>query len=152
MKTLSVAELHALTAKRRRPRNLEGPLQAEIVAALRDRGLMAFAIPNGGKRALATAKRLKVEGVQAGVPDICVPMPSARTVWLEVKHGRGATSAAQDAMHARLRLLGHRVEVVRSVADALAVFATATADSPQTREAHAEGLGSGERREGKVER
>ena len=124
MKTLSVAELHALTGKpRRKPRNLEGPLQADIVAALRNRGLMAFAIPNGGMRSKATAARLRVEGVQAGVPDICVPGPSGRTTWLEVKHGRGATSAAQDAMHARLRLLGHRVEVVRSVADALAVCA-----------------------------
>lgn len=108
--------------KRRKPRNLEGPLQADIVAALRGRGLMAFAIPNGGKRSLTTARRLKVEGVQAGVPDICVPMPSARTVWLEVKHGRGATSDAQDQMHARLRMLGHRVEIVRSVDEALAVF------------------------------
>jgi hypothetical protein len=122
---LTTAAYHALVGgtKRARPRNLEGPLQAEIVAALRDRGLMAFAIPNGGKRSKATAARLKVEGVQAGVPDICVPMASAQTVWLEVKHGRGPTSTAQDEMHARLRLLGHRVEVVRSVVEALAVFA-----------------------------
>jgi len=121
---LTAAAYRALVgAKRARPRNLEGPLQAEIVAALRDHGLMAFAIPNGGKRSKATAGRMKAEGVLAGVPDICVPMPSARTVWLEVKHGRGPTSGAQDEMHARLRLLGHRVEVVRSVGDALAVFA-----------------------------
>lgn len=37
-------------------------------------GLM-FAIPNGGKRAMTTARRLKAEGVHAGVPDIFLPVP-----------------------------------------------------------------------------
>lgn len=103
-------------------RHAESQIQRAIVAALRARGLVCFAIPNGGARRHIEAAIMKGEGVQAGVPDLCVPMPAARTVWLEVKAGRNKPTAAQDAMHARLRLLGHRVEVVRSVDEAMAVF------------------------------
>jgi len=35
---------------------------------------LLYAIPNGGFRHKATAKRLKDEGVKAGVPDICLPV------------------------------------------------------------------------------
>ena len=34
-----------------------------------------FAIPNGGKRGIRTAARLKQEGVQAGIPDIFLAVP-----------------------------------------------------------------------------
>lgn len=34
-----------------------------------------YHIPNGGKRYATTAKRLKAEGVKAGVPDLCLPVP-----------------------------------------------------------------------------
>lgn len=37
--------------------------------------VFAFAIPNGGRRALREAARLKLLGVTAGVADICVLMP-----------------------------------------------------------------------------
>jgi hypothetical protein len=36
---------------------------------------LLFAVPNGGQRSKATAGKLKAEGVQAGVPDICLPVP-----------------------------------------------------------------------------
>lgn len=42
---------------------------------------LLFAVPNGGARSKATAGRLKAEGVRAGVPDICLPVP---------RHGYGA--------------------------------------------------------------
>ena len=34
-----------------------------------------YAIPNGGHRDVRVAARLKAEGVKAGVPDICLPIP-----------------------------------------------------------------------------
>lgn len=34
-----------------------------------------FAIPNGGLRNPATAGQMKAEGVRAGVPDLCLPVP-----------------------------------------------------------------------------
>lgn len=41
----------------------------------RTRDLPIFAIPNGGHRHIAVAKKMSAEGVQAGVPDICVAVP-----------------------------------------------------------------------------
>jgi hypothetical protein len=39
---------------------------------------LMFAIPNGGLRNMATAARLKAEGVKAGVPDIFLPVARLR--------------------------------------------------------------------------
>lgn len=46
-----------------------------------------YAIPNGGARSKATAGRLKAEGVKAGVPDICLPLPTATAgaLYIELK-------------------------------------------------------------------
>lgn len=35
-----------------------------------------FAVPNGGKRSIGLAVKLKAEGVKRGVPDIVIPFPS----------------------------------------------------------------------------
>ena len=35
---------------------------------------MLYAVPNGGHRHVATAIKLKREGVRAGVPDLCLPV------------------------------------------------------------------------------
>lgn len=35
---------------------------------------MIFAIPNGGDRHIAVAKKLRAEGVKAGVLDLCLPV------------------------------------------------------------------------------
>ena len=35
---------------------------------------LIFAIPNGGKRNITTATRLKMEGVKPGVPDLMLPV------------------------------------------------------------------------------
>jgi len=101
----------------------ESQIQRAIVTALRLRGLTVFAIPNGGARRRVEAAIMRGEGVLPGVPDLCVPGPSGRTTWLEVKAPKGRVTELQDQMHARLRMLGHRVEIVRSVDEALAVFA-----------------------------
>ena len=62
--------------------------QAELVKWFRRKygPIRIFAIPNGGFRSMATAGRLKVEGVSPGVPDLCVP---AWQLWIEMKRLRG---------------------------------------------------------------
>ena len=48
---------------------------ARVAMDPRTRDLPIFAIPNGGKRHVVTAMKLKAEGVKAGVPDIFVAVP-----------------------------------------------------------------------------
>jgi hypothetical protein len=47
-----------------------------------------YAVPNGGKRNIITAKRLKKEGVSSGVPDLCFPKWRLR---IEMKRQKGGT-------------------------------------------------------------
>lgn len=48
--------------------------------------VLIFAIPNGGARSKATAGKLKVEGVVAGIPDLFVP---EWKLWIEMKRVKG---------------------------------------------------------------
>jgi len=45
-----------------------------------------FAIPNGEKRSISVANRLKCEGVTRGVPDLFIP---EWRLWIEMKKGKG---------------------------------------------------------------
>lgn len=79
-------------------------------------GVLIYAIPNGGHRAVSVAKRLKAEGVVAGVPDLHIP---AWRLWVEMKRVKGGTlSLEQKAMIAYLEAIGHRVIVGRGATDA----------------------------------
>jgi len=102
----------------------EHQVQKAICQYLDMRGVMYFAIPNGGKRNLITAKKLKAEGVKAGVPDICI-IHDGQTYFLEVKRpktltvGKGRLSLTQKAMIERIKEAGAEVAVVYSVADVI---------------------------------
>ena len=54
---------------------------------------LMFHIPNGGKRNIAEATRFKAEGVKAGVPDICLPVPrdTYHGLWIELKRTKHGT-------------------------------------------------------------
>lgn len=96
----------------------EHVIQREIVRALRADGFLVFAIPNGGRRNVVTATRLKAEGVMAGVPDLFVADYGG--FFLEVKTETGKLSAAQDEMAQALFERGFPTFTVRSVAEAQA--------------------------------
>lgn len=81
-------------------------------------GVLIFAIPNGGHRAISTAKRLNAEGVVPGIPDLHVP---AWRLWVEMKRVKGGKlSAEQEAMILHLEGLGHKVVVGKGAEDASA--------------------------------
>lgn len=69
--------------------------QRELVRWFRQtyKGVRIFAIPNGGQRSMATAARLKAEGVSSGVPDLFVP---AWGLWVEMKRSKGGSVSAEQ--------------------------------------------------------
>jgi hypothetical protein len=77
---------------------------------------LGFAIPNGGARHIAVARKLKAEGVKAGVPDIFIPWPSGKShgFFVEMKSEKGVVSGSQDVYMQSLLNVGYAVEVCRS--------------------------------------
>ena len=74
-----------------------------------------YAIPNGGFRHLATAGRLRAEGVKKAVPDVhcAVPVGIYHGLFIEMKSLTGTARPEQRARIARLRQRGYRAEVTR---------------------------------------
>ena len=74
---------------------------------------LLFHIPNGGKRNIVTAKRLKAEGVKAGVPDLFLPVPRGgfHGLFIEMKAGKTKTTKKQDAWITDLRQQGYKAVV-----------------------------------------
>jgi hypothetical protein len=84
---------------------------------------LMFAVPNGaklpwkkdaqGRRFCPEAKKLKAEGLKAGVPDICLlyPVPPYHGFLLELKHGDNKPSPEQLGWIAALRSKGYCVQV-----------------------------------------
>lgn len=74
---------------------------------------LMYAIPNGGHRIPAVAARLKDEGVKAGVPDICLPVPSRQYhgLYIELKFGKNKPTHEQLEWVCLLRDQGYFVTV-----------------------------------------
>jgi len=78
--------------------------------------VLIFAIPNGEKRAITVAKRLKAEGVVRGIPDLFIPQFN---LWVEMKRiSGGRLSPEQRAMIQYLEGIGQKVIVGKGAADA----------------------------------
>lgn len=65
--------------------------QAELVAWLEEKRLAHYAVPNGGYRKPSEAAKFKRTGVKAGVPDLCIPIPtkSFHGLYIELKKEYG---------------------------------------------------------------
>ena len=80
---------------------------------------MLFAVPNGGDRRLSVAAAMKAEGVRAGVPDLCWPVPHGVYfgLWIEMKRPElqnrqgGGCTPEQLEWHSKLRTKGHAVVI-----------------------------------------
>ena len=107
-------------SKRTRSLPSEHSEQVGLINWFRGRfpGVLIFAIPNGEKRALSVAKRLKAEGVTRGVPDLYIP---AWNLWIEMKRQKGGRlSPEQKQVIDYLKGIGHTVVVGRGAEDASA--------------------------------
>jgi hypothetical protein len=87
------------------------------------RGLI-YHIPNGGKRGIIEANQFKAIGVVKGIPDIhcAIPAGGFAGLWFEFKTEGGRLSKDQEKRIETLRTAGHRVEVVRSAPEAIAIL------------------------------
>lgn len=66
-------------------------------------------IPNGGRRDSVEARHLKEQGVKAGVPDLCLPVPRHpyHGLYIEMKTPKGHTSMEQKQWGERLSGQGY---------------------------------------------
>ena len=78
--------------------------------------VLIFAIPNGEKRSITVAKRLKAEGVVRGIPDLFIP---EWRLWVEMKRKTGGRlSTEQKSMINYLQNIGYAVIVGIGAGDA----------------------------------
>jgi len=78
---------------------------------------LIFAIPNGEKRAMSVAKRLKSEGQVNGIPDLFCP---ALNLWVEMKRQqKGVLSDDQKSIIEYLQSIEHTVIIAKGANDAI---------------------------------
>ena len=81
---------------------------------------LIYAIPNGGQRNIITAKKLKAEGVTAGIPDLFIAAACGgyNGIYIELKNGKqGIVSESQKKIISHLQNKGYKVVVCRSFDD-----------------------------------
>lgn len=82
---------------------------------------LLFAIPNGGKRDVISAKLLKDEGVRAGVPDLLLAVPKGQYhgLFIEMKKSKGGVvSDSQKTMGELLTAQNYHVTVCHGFIEA----------------------------------
>lgn len=97
---------------RKRPREIEHQEQSAWFKWFRFQypDVLAFAVPNGGDRHPAVAKKLKDEGVTAGVPDIFIADGNPG-LFIEMKAPKGKLQANQKEIIGKLGMAGYNVAV-----------------------------------------
>lgn len=79
---------------------------------------LIYAVPNGGYRTRTTAKKLVLEGVVSGVPDlfIAVARHDYHGLYIEMKNGKaGKVSKEQKEIMAYLENEGYKVALCRDL-------------------------------------
>lgn len=91
----------------------EAKEQQTVVEYCTTRNIPIFAIPNGGKRNAKEAYFMKLSGVKAGVPDLCIPVPCGRFhgLFIEMKVGKNKLTANQNQWLKLLTYYGYKAVV-----------------------------------------
>ena len=98
----------------------ENQLQQQIIIWYKNnyqiKGLgLIFSVPNGGSRHILEAKTLKATGQMAGVSDLIILMPNAKTIFVEVKVEKGVQSDKQKDFENVVTALGFEYYLIRSL-------------------------------------
>lgn len=85
---------------------------------------LIFAIPNGGYRNKAEARKLKATGTKSGVPDLFLPVPRSQKygLFIEMKVGRNKCTDNQKKWIRALMEQGYEVKVCYSCEEAIQVI------------------------------
>ena len=83
-----------------------------------------FAIPNGERRSIGVAVRLKKQGVRRGSPDLCIMLENGRVAWLELKIKGGQLSPDQKLFRDKARSLGHAWGMAKTMDEAIDFLAS----------------------------
>lgn len=75
---------------------------------------LIYAVPNGGLRNSLEAKRLKEEGVLAGVADLVVMLPQGKSLYIEMKVKGNRQTDNQKAFQQKAEALGYKYYVCYS--------------------------------------
>jgi len=102
----------------------EHEIQKVIVEYLDIMGAPYFAIPNGGQRHPGVARKLKAEGVKAGVADLFIMHPNANRngLFVEVKTAIGKQSESQKDFQSKCKLWNYAYVLVRSLDDMIEIL------------------------------
>lgn len=84
---------------------------------------MLYAIPNGARMRMSQARKMKEEGLRAGVPDMCLPIARQgyHGLYYEMKFGRNKPSAEQSSFIRRLIVQGYHAVVCYCADEAIEI-------------------------------
>lgn len=84
---------------------------AEYASAMYPELKLMYHIPNEGKRSYPVAKKMKAEGLKAGVPDLCLPVPRGKYhgMYIEMKRMHGKITQSQSEWLTALEQQGYYV-------------------------------------------
>lgn len=97
---------------------------AEINSELYPQLKLLFAIPNGSYKSKQSARKFAAEGLKSGVPDICLPVPSAdgryHALYIELKRQKGGkVSDQQKEWIGLLQFYGSQAWVCKGAEEAI---------------------------------
>jgi hypothetical protein len=98
--------------------------QIRLATWLDKKGILFYAVPNGGRRYLLEAVKFKRMGVKSGVPDLCIPLPtkSHHGLYIELKRkSRSATSDNQLYWIERLKKNGYAAHIAKGADEAIKI-------------------------------
>lgn len=99
--------------------------QKGLVKWLTIKGILFYHIPNGCNKSIQSARRFKALGLQPGVPDICIPIPSGAgaALYIELKKKKGGVVSLNQRkwIHA-LREEGNCVFVANGADEAIDII------------------------------
>ena len=102
----------------------EAQEQEIVVRYCELKGIPVYHVPNGGTRNRLEAQSLKRQGVKAGVPDLCFPVPKGKYhgMYIEMKYGKNKTTQAQNEWLELLSKNGYMTAVCYGFEEAQAVI------------------------------